>query len=214
MREKEKASRIIYVRHGETDFPINRIYCDLQEDPPLNKKGLSQAEQTARFLANVDAEAIYASPCKRTRMTAEAIAKYHADLTIGFEPNLMERNFGVWEGLYFEEIEARFPDEYKKWKQNQAIFKPDQGDSVYDLADRAQPVINDLLEKHRGKTIIVIAHVGPIRALIANALEMPIEGYRRLGIDPASATCIDYGRSQNNLIFMNFHLRHYANGQS
>jgi broad specificity phosphatase PhoE len=214
VREKEKASRIIYVRHGETNFPIDRIYCDLQEDPPLSEKGLWQAEQTAEFLANVDAAAIYASPCCRTRMTAEAIAKNHKHLLIGIEPDLMERNFGIWEGLYFHEIESQYPDLHREWKQNQALFKPERGESVYDLADRTQPVIDRLLDKHAGQTIIVVAHVGPIRALIAKALEMPVEGYRRLGVDPASATCIDYGGSQNNLIFMNFHLRHYAKEQS
>lgn len=209
MREKEKSTRVIYVRHGETDFPLNRIYCDSQEDPPLNEKGMRQAEQAAEFLSNVDASAIYASPCCRTRMTAEAIALNHSRLAIDFESDLMERNFGVWEGLYFEEIESRYPELYGEWKRNQAEFTPEQGESVFDLTGRVKQVMERVLRKHAGETVIVVAHVGPIRVLIANALEMPLNGYRRLGVDPASAACIDYGSTQNNLIFMNFHMRHY-----
>jgi broad specificity phosphatase PhoE len=210
VRVKEKATRIIYVRHGETDFPLNRIYCDDKEDPPLNKKGMMQANQAAEFLANADIAAIFASPCCRTRMTAEAIAARHEGLNINYEPRLVERNFGIWEGLYFEEIESRFPEQYLEWKQNQALFKPENGESVHDLLDRAAPVVAGLIRVHEGQTIVVVAHVGPIRVLIADALQIPVESYRQLGVDPASATCIDYGRTQNNLIFMNFHARHFG----
>lgn len=124
MREKEKTTQVIYVRHGETDFPLDRIYCDNQEDPALNRAGMEHAEQAAGFLANQDVAAIYASPCRRTSMTAEAIAKYH-EHPVQYDGALVERNFGVWEGLFFHEIESQFPSLYKEWKQNQAAFKPE-----------------------------------------------------------------------------------------
>ncbi|TPW09929.1 MAG: hypothetical protein FD130_2366, partial [Halothiobacillaceae bacterium] len=50
MREKEKSTQIIFVRHGKTDFPLDRIYCDDREDPPLSVEGLQQAERAARLL--------------------------------------------------------------------------------------------------------------------------------------------------------------------
>lgn len=73
MRDKEQTTQVIYVRHGETDFPLDRIYCDNQEDPALNRAGMEHAEQAAGFLANQDVAAIYASPCRRTSMTAEQL---------------------------------------------------------------------------------------------------------------------------------------------
>ncbi len=50
MREKERSTRIIFARHGLTDFPLNRIYCDDREDPALNKTGQDQAQAAAVLL--------------------------------------------------------------------------------------------------------------------------------------------------------------------
>jgi len=209
VREKEKATRVILVRHGETSFPQNRIYCDSKEDPALSSTGQAQAKQAAEFLSLENVSAIYASPSLRTRMTAEAIAAHHKYLSVNFDSDLVERNFGDWEGMYFEEIESQFPMKYKEWKENQAAFKIGSGESVYDLAERVVPVISKIITAHSGQTVVVVAHVGPIRVLLARALNLPVEGYRQLAIDPASVTGVDYGVSQNNLIFMNFHGRHF-----
>ncbi len=209
MREKERATRVILVRHGETDFPKNRVYCDAKEDPALNPAGLLQVKQAAKFLAQEDISAIYASPSLRTRMTAESITKYHNQLSIVFDPNLVERNFGDWEGMYFDEIEAQYPLQYKEWKENQAAFKLGAGESVYELAERVAPVVAKVVAAHSGQAVVVVTHVGPIRVLLAKALGMPVEFYRQLNVDYASLTAVDYGVSQNNLMFMNIHGRHF-----
>jgi broad specificity phosphatase PhoE len=141
-------------------------------------------------------------------MTAEVVAAGHDGLHIVFEDSLRERHFGIWEGLRFNEIESQFPLEYKAWKQDQAIFKPDRGESVYDLAERVVPAVKEMVARHRGETVLIVTHVGPIRVLVAEALGMPVELYRRLRVDPASITVVDYGDLQNNLILMNFHAGH------
>jgi broad specificity phosphatase PhoE len=207
MRAKEKSTRVIFVRHGETNFPTDRIYCDNLEDPPLSDIGLDQARATAKILSHANVAAICSSPCSRTKMTAEEIAGYQ-EIPISLDGSLVERNFGVWEGLYFHEIESGFPEQFREWKRNQAEFKPDGGESVFEMADRVRPVLSGLVKEYVGKCVVVVAHVGPIRVMVAEALGVPIEKYRQLGIDPASITCIDYGLTQNNLILLNFHPRH------
>ena len=202
MRSRETSTRVIYVRHGKTDFPLDRIYCDDKEDPALNELGVSQAERAAEMLAEVDIAAFFASPSLRTRMTAEEIAARH-DLPIEFRSELMERRFGFWEGLYFHEIEERYPEKYMEWKRNNSAFKPDGGESVFDLQARLQPTVTELVEKFRGKIIVVVSHVGPIRVCLASSLGMSLEKYRSLTIDYASVSIVDYGRSQNNFICMN-----------
>lgn len=210
MREKELSTRVIFVRHGETDFPADRIYCDEREDPVLNASGVAQASQAASCLKQVRVDALYASPCLRTKMTAETLVAAHPDLNVVFDDRLRERHFGRWEGLYFGEIERDFPLEHQAWKQNQAAFKPDGGESVYDLSDRVELAMQEILVRHHGEAVVVVAHVGPIRVLVAKALGMPVESYRQLRIDPASITVVDYGGVQNNLALLNFHARHWA----
>lgn len=203
MRIKEKSTNIIYVRHGQTDFPLNRIYCDRHEAPPLNDEGIKQAMFAAKILQKHLISAIYVSPAKRTKSTAEIISsQIKIPLTETFE--LRERDFGVWEGLYFEEIEKKFPEEYFHWKKDKAGFKPEGGESVLDMANRLKLLINHILEQNAGETVIIVSHVGPIRVLLSQAMYIPLDYYRQLRIDYGALSRVDYGASQNNIIYINF----------
>ncbi len=202
MRVKEKSTSVILVRHGKTDFPLDRIYCDDAEDPALNDVGLQQARGAAESLRQEDVAALYASPACRTMATAKAIADVHG-LPIEQREQLRERRFGIWEGLYFHEISEGYPEQHSQWKVDNAGFKPEGGESIYDLLERMSGVFAEIQEKYIGKTVVVVTHVGPIRAAIADAIGLPIKDYRRLSIDYASISRVDYGRTQNNLIYLN-----------
>ena len=202
MRDKEPSTNIIFVRHGITDFPRNRLYCDDVEDPSLNEQGLLQAQSAANMLQDLPVDMIVASPMKRTFMTAEAISK-KTKVQIQIDPALKERPFGIWDGLYFDAIERDFPDEYRAWKKNPATFFPEGGESIIDLLTRVTNALDEIMAKYHGQTVVVVSHVGPIRVLISQALGMPIEKYRQLNIDYGSLTRIDYGKHQNNLVYLN-----------
>ena len=202
MRTKEPSTRIIYVRHGKTDFPLDRIYCDDREDPALNELGVSQAQRAADMLSDLDVAVIFSSPSLRTKTTAQIINEKHG-LTIEYKANLVERRFGFWEGMYFDEIESKFPEEYLNWKKNNAGFKPEGGESVYDLDARLRPCVDSLVDSYKGKVVVVVSHVGPIRVMLANSLGVSLEKYRWLTIDYASHSIVDYGGSQNNVICIN-----------
>lgn len=203
MRQKESATKLIFLRHGQTDFPTDRIYCDSVEDPALNEQGQQQAQAAAKLLQAQPIDAIYASPAKRTLMTAQALASV-LKLPIQERPALRERVFGIWEGLYFHEIESAYPEEYRQWKTDKSGFKPQGGESIHDLSSRLQAELQGIITAHAGKTIAIVSHVGPIRAAIAHAMAMPTEMYRQLRVDYASVSRVDYGKSQSNLIYLNF----------
>ncbi len=202
MREKEKSTQIIFVRHGKTDFPLDRIYCDDREDPPLSVEGLQQAERAARLLKERMVAAIYASPALRTRMTAEIIAQ-QVPRPLVYCEELRERRFGAWEGLYFHEIEAQYPEAYRRWKMDNAGFKPEGGESVFDLIERARVCLSNIAAAHAGESVVVVTHVGPIRALVADVIGLPLSAYRVLTIDYTSLTAVALKRSQNNLLYLN-----------
>src|SRR3569833_2606854 len=147
MREKESATRVIYVRHGLTNFPNNRIYCDDREDPALNAEGTQHAEDAAALLAQQKIDAIYASPSLRTRSTAEAIAKA-AGAEIQFVPALRERRFGIWDGLYFEEIDHRYPDESLAWKRDVSGYTPEVVETMEALQRRTGEEFARIVARH------------------------------------------------------------------
>lgn len=204
MRSKEASTNIIFVRHGKTDFPLDRIYCDTREDPALNVEGIYQAKSTAVSLRSQGISKIYASPAKRTQMTASEISEV-TGLPVETDANWIERRFGIWEGLYFHEIEEQYPDLYSKWKQDNVGFTPENGETIGDVGARLSKSLDRLIEQHRGETIAIVSHVGPIRICLCHSLNTPIENYRQIRVDYASQSRVDYGVSRNNLLRINFH---------
>lgn len=202
MRTKEKSTEIYFVRHGQTDFPTDRIYCDDREDPALNRAGLMQAKSAAVYFQDKDVDAILCSPALRTRMTAQEVA----DVTgapVAYNEQLRERRFGKWEGLYFDEIEKQYQEEYIKWKKDPVHYTPEGGETIAQVGDRVAKTVRELIRDHRGGKLVVVSHVGPIRLGVCLAFDIPTDMYRQIRIDYASINKIDYGETRNNLIFLN-----------
>lgn len=202
MREKEKSTSVIFVRHGKADFPHDRLYCDEREDPPLTEEGILQAQHVAALIEKQSVDLIYSSPMLRTRSTAEVIAS-KANVSVLFEPRLKERPFGIWDGLYFDEISRDYPDQFQAWKRDPISFVPEGGETINAHMERIKGALFEIIDNHRGQRIVVVSHVGPIRMCITDVLGMPLAAYRRLTIDYASMTRVDYGSKQNNLMYMN-----------
>ncbi|HHH36911.1 MAG TPA: histidine phosphatase family protein [Gammaproteobacteria bacterium] len=202
MREKEKSTRIIYVRHGQADFPHDRLYCDDREDPPLAPAGLRQAREAALLVQREEVDAVYASPMQRTLSTAEPIVEA-TGAPLHLHEGLKERPFGIWDGLYFDEIARDYPEGFLAWKRDPVNFVPEGGEPITAHAARIKETMAEIRDRHAGQLVVVVAHVGPIRMCVTDALEMPLSAYRRITVDYGSLTRIDYGRSQPNLVYLN-----------
>lgn len=199
MRTKEPATSFLFLRHGATDFPEDRYYCDAVEDPPLNAAGLKQAAFWPDRLQEKQIGAIYVSPSRRTQETAQGIIKRLHVKTETLE-GLRERTFGAWDGLTNELIRQQFPQEWLAWKNNLLDYVPAGGESLVGFAKRVDETIQTLLTRHRGEKILLVTHVGPIRMIVAAALGMAIENHKRLVVGSCSLTQIDYTASWPNLI--------------
>lgn len=202
MREQEKSTTIYFIRHAKPDFPSDRIYCDARENPALTVEGQQQAETSAEYLANESIEVIYASPLARACQTADYLAK-RLEIEIKTDPNLQERAFGIWDGLYFSEIEQQYPDQYQAWKRDQVGFTPEGGETMRDVSARVERVLHEIIQRHQGGTVAIFTHMGPIRLAVTRAFEIPMTQYRQIRVDYGGISRIDYGVSRNNLIFLN-----------
>jgi len=203
MRFKEEYTTVYFVRHGQTDYPTNRIYCDNTEDPVLSSSGFMQAEAAATWFKNKSIDLILTSPSNRTFATANKIATLQS-CAVEKADELVERRFGIWEGLYFEEIEKQFPDDYLQWKIDKVGFTPKNGETIVDVQDRLKQFLSRTLIENKSKNIVVVSHVGPIRISLCESIGIPIENYRHIHIDYASISRVDYGDKTNNVVGMNF----------
>lgn len=200
MRYKEPSTSIIFVRHGSTDYPEDRIYKG-DNGPALNEGGRAHAANLGTWVKGSDVSAILVSPSTRTRETAAPIVN-----SLGIEykifDELKERCFGIWDGLTFGEIAEKYPEGLSKWKADPASYTPEGGETIYDLQKRVNSVLQLALQEYKGKKVIIVSHTGPIRVAVTQALNIPLIFYRQLQIHPGSATRVDYGNSAVNLIYL------------
>lgn len=200
MRTKEAATSILFLRHGATDFPENRYYCDAIEDPTLNSTGLKQARSWSERLKKQSIVAVYVSPSLRTQETARE-ATGGLGLPAETLPGLRERSFGAWDGLTSDEIPKQFPAEWAAWKNDLLNFVPSQGESLVGFSNRVDGTLESLRLRHAGQTVLVVTHVGPIRMIVASALGISLENTKRLVVGSCSLTRIEYTASWPNMVF-------------
>jgi len=174
---------ILLVRHGETDWNAARRIQG-QTNSPLNDRGRAQANALADELAREPITAVYSSDLDRARETAEILAG-RLDLPVVVDPGLRERNFGSWEGKTVDELEARWPGAWARWRDG----NEGEGD-VEDhlaLAARVRDAVHRLAAAHPGERILVVAHGGAMRVILMDAegLQYPEERRRQ----PPIANC-------------------------
>jgi len=146
---------IYLTRHGETDWNRKDLILG-RTDIPLNENGLRQAERLAEELADVRLDAIYTSPLQRALVMAETVAAKHPGCRLEVCENLIEMNFGKYEGG------ERFDTEYQQEKRN--YFKRyEGGESYMDIAARVYPFIEQL--KKNNEDVLMVTHNGICRVI-------------------------------------------------
>jgi len=179
------------VRHGATEAN-ERIPYILQGhaiDLPLSAAGENQARVLAGFLRQFPIQTVFSSSMVRARQTAEAIAD-GLGVAATVVPDLVECDVGVWEGLDWETIRQRYPEEHARFAANPAEVPYLGGESYGDVLRRARPAIERLLEENAGKSIVVVAHNVVNRVLLADLM----------GLDLRLAPKIAQGNGCVNLI--------------
>jgi probable phosphoglycerate mutase len=171
-----ETTRIILVRHGETDWnATGRIQG--QSDTPLNALGKIQAERVAQRLARETVQALYSSDLARAFETATIIGE-QLGLVVTKVPRLRERQYGVWEGLTSAEIEARYPTQFDEWRARSTDFAPPQGETSSQLLKRALTSLQTIARQHVGELVVVVTHGGFCYVLINHILGS-VDGDRR-----------------------------------
>jgi 2,3-bisphosphoglycerate-dependent phosphoglycerate mutase len=169
-------TRILLVRHGETDWnATGRIQG--HSDTPLNAAGHEQARRVARRLAREPVQALYSSDLARAFQTATAIG-HTLGLPVVTSPRLRERQYGVWEGLTAAEIQARFPEQFAEWRARSTDFAPPQGESRSQLLTRALAELQAIARRHAREVVVVVTHGGFCYVLINHILGS-VDGDRR-----------------------------------
>ena len=157
-------------RHGETVFNAEgRVQGQL--DTPLSKNGQQQSKALASALSSEPLDAIVASPLRRALETAEVIAT-ELQLSLKIDPRLAEINAGIFQGLKWDEIEIKYPNEATQWKSGDPDFVIPEGESRRNLMRRGQAAF-ETIQANNHTHVAVIAHGGLLAATLKSLLKIP-----------------------------------------
>ena len=183
-------TRLLLLRHGQTELSVQRRYSG-RGNPALTELGRRQADAAARYLAQRGGiSAVFASPLQRAYDTAAAAAKA-LGLDVTVDDDLIETDFGSWEGLTFAEAVERDPELHGRWLRDTSTAPPG-GESFDAVADRVSRVRDRIIALHQGTTVLVVSHVTPIKMLLREALEAGPGILYRLHLDLASLSIAEF----------------------
>ncbi len=199
----EQMTRLFLVRHGETEWNKSLRYQG-HRDIPLSDKGRAQARKIAIRLSEEKIDAAYASDLSRAMQTAQIICSLHNGLEVRGLPEIRETNFGHWEGLTYREIDQQFHEVMKGWRTNPRDTRIPGGESLGEVADRCWAGLNRIIEENPDRNVLVVAHGGIIRVIVATVLGMSLNDYWKIKQDNVSLNIIEfYNRDRAILCLLN-----------
>ncbi len=183
-------TRLLLLRHGQTELSTQRRYSG-RGNPALTDVGRRQAGAAALYLVGRGGiDAVITSPLQRAYDTAAAAAKA-LGLDVNVDDDLIETDFGGWEGLTFGEAAERDPDLHRQWLRDTSV-QPPGGESFDSVADRVRRAQARIVNEHGGETVLVVSHVTPIKTLLRSALDAGPGILYRLHLDLASLSIAEF----------------------
>ncbi len=195
-------TRIILVRHGQTAWNRDERIRG-RSDIPLDETGLEQARATARYIAaRWPLTAVYASPLQRAMDTARAIA---AAQGLEAQPldGLLDLSFGEWEGLPIPEVQTRYPDLWQAWMTAPHTVHFPGGESLDDIRERSMAALRDVVGRHPGETVALVAHRVVNQVLLCAVLGLGNDHFWQIGQDTCAVNEIEWNGRFYRLTLMN-----------
>ncbi|WP_249997636.1 bifunctional RNase H/acid phosphatase [Actinoplanes sp. M2I2] len=187
----ENATRLILVRHGESTLTRQGRYSG-RGDVPLSDEGEAQAMAAGGRVAGIarDVTAIVSSPLSRCVRTAELISAEVGGVPVTVVDDLIEVDFGAWEGLTFAEAQEGWPREMDAWLASTSVAPPG-GESFQAVAKRVRAAMATVLQSYAGGVVVLVSHVSPIKLILRDALAASDAFLHRLYLDTAGVSTMD-----------------------
>ena len=162
--KNDKILKLYIVRHGETEWNVIKRFQG-QLNTPLTEKGIKKLKETGKKLENVLFDEVYTSELGRTVASAEIILNENRGyrnkkLELKKLAELNEVYFGVWQGLTYEEVFLKYPEEANNYFYNVKNYKAEnvEAENLKDALERFLKGINKILDSHESGNILVVTH--------------------------------------------------------
>jgi broad specificity phosphatase PhoE len=165
-------------------------------DEPLTELGEQQAVALGEAVGSIALDGVYSSPLLRARQTAAYLAEPGGH-EVRIDPRLREQAFGEWEGLSHDEIMERDPEILESFSRRDDV-EPPGGEAQVAVLSRVVGLIEELAADGSGeerRSVALVSHVGPIKSILAASLDIPLMNARRIFLDPATVSVVDWGET-------------------
>ena len=170
-----RGERLIYlIRHGAMQAPGPGKRFIGQVDLPLSHEGIEQIQRLKDELRSAQLSAIFCSDLKRSLETAALLSEMQDRFAPAPRPELREISLGHWDGLTFEEVRARYPDEFEERGRDMVHYRPPGGESFLDCTKRVIPAFFDILHATRGN-ILIVGHAGVNRIILCQVSGLSLD---------------------------------------
>ena len=189
------------IRHGEPEG--GRAFRGHSINDPLSEKGWQQMWDAVGEHAPWDQ--IITSPLERCQAFAEALMDVYK-IPCDMVENFKEVGFGCWEGRTPDEIKEDNLKEYQNFYLDPVNARPEGAEDLNDFIARVKDAYENTVEKYQGKHILIVAHAGVNRAIIANALHTAPIGLYRIKVNNAGISRIKHDHLGDHLLYHNVKL--------
>ena len=180
-------TRVDLLRHGE---PLGGSRYRGQMDDALSEKGWQQMWQAVG--GHTDWQQIITSPLQRCQAFADLLGE-RSRLPVHTEQRFAEVGFGAWEGKTRAEVEQLFPGQIARFYRDPVNQRPPGAEPLDEFMSRVSRAFDELLSRFTGQSLLVVAHAGVIRAIMAHVLKIPPESMYRIHVANAGMTRLAAG---------------------
>jgi len=201
-KERIRQMEIFLIRHGETVDNKEGRYRGWTESS-LSPEGKLQAELVAKALEDWKIDKLYSSDLERALHTAQAIGQ-RCRLEPVTSPLLREINFGIFEGMTYEEIISSYEDKLFAWLDNPFEKSPPEGEDLGTVCRRMQSFVDQLNHNNSSAKVALVCHGGIIRTWLFNLLNWGKEEFWNLSVANASISLVSYTAGNGTVVYHNY----------
>jgi len=189
------------IRHGE---PVGgRAFRGHSIDDPLSEKGWQQMWDAVN--THRPWQQIISSPMQRCLLFARALAD-DENIAIDADDRLKEVGFGSWEGFTPDQLKQNKLSEYTNFYKDPVNNRPPGAENLDRFIQRTCDAFNDICQQHTGKHILLVAHAGVIRSIVAHSIQASAFGMYQIKIANAGISRIRVNNDKMTLEFINGYL--------
>jgi len=188
----ESPTTVFLLRHGQTVNTLDgKFRYNGHIDVEVTEKSLDTMKAIARQLEAKQISHVYSSDLRRSQAGAAVIADQlkipHTSL-----PAFREIKMGCWEGLTYDEVKARYPQQIEKKFNDFIGYRIPGGETIPEVENRVFKQLDELLQTHSGGQLVIVAHGGINMLIICRALQMTAANIFRLKQDFCCINHLDY----------------------